>query len=122
MTSRAEWLRDPSRPRRKSSVDPRPVEASVLDRRADTMREMVQQQVRGMVAASDTSPDEEWDDDEDFEEWDDVPAYTHYQLAHVLAEEHLAKLAEQSEGDEVAEVAAQAAPSESENNPDSTQA
>jgi len=86
------------------------------------MREMVQQQVRGMVAASDTSPDEEFDDDEDFEEWDDVPAYTHYQLAHVLADEHLAKLSEQSEGDEVAEIGAEAPLSEGENNPDSTQA
>lgn len=45
--SRQAWLRDPERPRSFSVVDPRPVEAAILDE-PDTMRDMVREYVEGI--------------------------------------------------------------------------
>jgi len=92
---RQAWLRDPNRVRSYSKVDTRPVEAAVLEPRADTMRDMVRNYVQNAVAAAAHDHDQAEEDfltDEEMDleyEMDGAPMSDH-QLAELIDDiEHL---------------------------------
>jgi len=86
---RQAWLRDPNRVRSYSKVDTRPVEAAVLEPRADTMRDMVRNYVQNAVAAAAHDHDQAEEDfltDEEMDleyEMDGAPMSDH-QLAELI--------------------------------------
>lgn len=59
---RQAWLRDPDRERDTALVDPRPVEAAVMEAGADTMMDMVRAHVAAATATvrDERLPDEDW--------------------------------------------------------------
>jgi hypothetical protein len=82
MSGRQAWLRDPDRVRSSSLVDPRPLEAAVLEPRADTMRDMVRQYVNQRTL-DDSQVDEPFLDDEDFDIENAQEPYSDYQLSEM---------------------------------------
>lgn len=87
MSGRQAWLRDPNRERSSSLVDPRPLEAAVLEPRADTMRDMVRQYVNQRTL-DDRQEDEPFLDDEEFAIETAEEPFSEYQLAEMEAEAH----------------------------------
>lgn len=90
--SRQVWLRNREIARRFDRVDPIPVEEAVLDRRADSMMDMVRRQVAAVARAArdEELPDEDLDD----ELGDDELVLSEYQLAEVARELHAVELEE----------------------------
>lgn len=82
--SRQAWLRDRSRPRSFSKVDPRPLEAAVLSPEADSMRDLVNRHMAGFSRRheDDQLPEDEWlsEDDWDLAEALDQAPHSEYQL------------------------------------------
>lgn len=78
--SRQDWLR--TRPRVYSAADSRPVEAAVLEPRADTMRDMVRQYV-AQKHHEDTSVDEPFLSEEEFDMELDAQPLSEHQLSEL---------------------------------------
>lgn len=83
MQSRAQLLHDPERERSFSIVDPRPVEAAVLDSTADTMMDMLKRQIRGVreELQAEREPDDPFLDDDELEQGEGI--ISPYELADV---------------------------------------
>lgn len=108
--SRQAWLRDPDRPRIFGRVDTRPHSAAVLDRRADSMREMVREHVDAQrrQLADEQLPDDEFDileeglldDEEEIVTPHQVTAFREYLEAEAAAEPNEEDATAETAGDE----------------------